>query len=88
MTSAATHDPAEVMWQLCAPGDLTMLEAHGRTAVVAFAPRIARQALSGVLPTDTVWTSSGQRAGLLRLVPLRAGSVTVNWSADAQETAE
>ncbi len=82
--AAATHDPRAVMWQLCAPGDLGVLDVGGRPQVVPFAPRITRQALSGVLPVDTVWTSSGQCAGLLRLVPLRAGGVGPSWSADDQ----
>jgi hypothetical protein len=89
IATAASYDPDDVMWQLCAPADLAMLDTHGRKAVVAFAPRMMRQALIRLLPSDTVWTSSGQYAGLLRLVPLRPGRVILDWSANSeQETAE
>jgi hypothetical protein len=83
ITVAATYNPSDVMWQLCAPGDLAMLDTHGRNAVVTFAPQMMRQALVRLLPADTVWTSSGQYAGLLRLVPLRPGGVSLDWSASS-----
>jgi hypothetical protein len=84
ITAVTTYDPYEVMWQLCAPGELTMLDTGGRPGIVAFAPRAAQRQLNRVLPTDTVWTSSSVRAGLLRLVPLRAGGVQLIWSTDVQ----
>jgi hypothetical protein len=80
ITLAANADPDGVMWQLCAPADLTMLDVQGPKGVVTFAPAMSESVLSSVLPMDTVWTSSGQYAGLLRLVTLRPGSVLVDWS--------
>jgi hypothetical protein len=68
------------MWQLCAPDDLSALAVAGAPAVVAFAPRLARQALAAELPQDTVWTYAGTRSGLLRLVPLRDGIGNPRWS--------
>jgi hypothetical protein len=79
-----THDPRAVMWQLCTPADLSALDVVSRPQVVAFAPRLMRQPLADALSRDTVWTSSGQHAGLLRLVPLRAGLVPPKW-ADEEE---
>ena len=84
IVEAVQHDPREVMWQLCAPGDLSALDVASALQIVAFAPRLTRQPLAGVLPPDTVWTSSGLHAGLLRLVPLRAGIVSPSWTADDQ----
>jgi hypothetical protein len=80
-----THDPREVMWQLCTPADLSALDVVSRPQVVAFAPRLARQPLGDVLPRDTVWTSSGQHAGLLRLVPLRAGLARPKWAGEDEQ---
>lgn len=85
ISATAAYDPYAVMWQLCAPAELNLLDTGVRPGVVAFAPLIAREQLNRVLPSTTVWTSSGQRAGLLRLVPLRAGSVEVAWSGDGRE---
>lgn len=83
-----THDPRAVMWQLCATTDLGALDVVGPPQVVAFAPRLARQPLADVLPQDTVWTSAGQHAGLLRLVALRAGIARPNWSDEAEDGQE
>ena len=80
-----THDPREVMWQLCTPGDLSALDVVSRPQVVAFAPRLARQPLADMLPRDTVWTSAGQHAGLLRLVPLRARLARPEWAVEDQQ---
>jgi hypothetical protein len=82
ITEAVQHDPREVMWQLCAPADLSALDVAGASQVVAFAPRLTRPSLASVLPPDTVWTSSGAHAGLLRLVPLRAGIASASWATD------
>jgi hypothetical protein len=79
------HDPSAVMWQLCTPADLSALDVVTRPQVVAFAPRLARQPLADALPRDTVWTSSGQHAGLLRLVPLRAGIARPKWSGEDEQ---
>ncbi len=80
-----THDPRAAMWQLCAPSDLSTLDVVSRPQVVAFAPRLTRQPLADVLPRDTVWTSSGQHAGLLRLVPLRAGIARPKWAGEDEQ---
>jgi hypothetical protein len=84
-TEAICYDPRAEMWQLCAPDDLSALNLAGRLHVVAFASRVAQQALAGVLPEDVVPTSVEQHAGLLRLVPLHEGIVTTNWAGEAQE---
>jgi hypothetical protein len=84
IVEAVQHDPREVMWQLCTPEDLSTLDVASVPQTVAFAPRLTRQSLAGVLPPDTVWTSSGVHAGLLRLVPLRAGIVSPSWTAEEQ----
>jgi hypothetical protein len=75
---ALSADPAGVMWQLCLPADLGMLDVGGSLPVLPFAPQLARAALSGAAPPDTEWTSEGHRAGLLRLVPMRLNAVTTN----------
>jgi hypothetical protein len=80
VTDAVQHDPREVMWQLCTPADLSALDASGTPLVVTFAPRLTRPPLADVLPPDTVWTSSGAHAGLLRLVPLRGGIASPSWT--------
>ncbi len=82
ITEAVRHDPRDVMWQLCMAADISALDVAGTPQVVAFAPRLARQPLADVLPPDTVWTSSGEHAGLLRLVALRAGIASTSWTGD------
>ena len=78
---ALLYRPAQEMWQLCAPDDLSALNATVVPEVVRFASRLNRDALAGTLPGDQpVWTSSGSYAGLLRLVPLRPSSVSSSWS--------
>ncbi len=77
---AIGYDPRGLMWQLCLPSDLAMLDVAGPLRAVPFAPRMTRSALSAVLPPDTEWTSVGHHAGLLRLVPLRLTGVTTIWS--------
>jgi len=68
------------MWQLCAPGDLKALNPAVPPVAIRFASRLARDALAGTLSgEDPVWMSSGSFAGLLRLVPLRAGVVVYGW---------
>jgi hypothetical protein len=85
--ATAGYDPRGVMWQLCRAGDLRMLDIGGELLTVPFAPRTAEPALARVLPASTAWTSSGHRAGLLRLVPLRGlAGVTPSWgSSDLRE---
>jgi hypothetical protein len=83
--AAVCGDPRDVMWQLCQPGDLPMLDLGGELLTVPFAPRPARRALAGALPPDTEETSSGHHAGLLRLVPLKLAGVTASWSASSEQ---
>jgi hypothetical protein len=70
---AVVYGPQREMWQLCLPGDLDALDLSAPPSVVRFAPRQYKEALAGTVPSDTVWTSSGGYAGLLRLVPLHGG---------------
>lgn len=67
------------MWQLCLPDDLGALDLSAQPYVCRFAPRLNRDALSGTVPPDTVWTSSAGYAGLLRLVPLQDRVVSARW---------
>ena len=80
---AILYEPREMMWQLCAPDDLSVLDAAVVPQVVEFAPRLNKAILDVALPPQTVWTSSGSYAGLLRLVPLRAGIASSHWGGDA-----
>jgi hypothetical protein len=83
------HDPVQRMWQLCEPGDLGVLDVTQAPRVVAFASRMDKDALGGNLPDDMTWTASGSHAGLLRLVPLRPGTVRADWADDEpSESAE
>jgi hypothetical protein len=85
ITEADLYDPHDQMWQLCAAEDLGTLDVSGQSQVVAFASRLVQQTLAGALPKTTVWTSSEKHAGLLRLVPLRAGIVSTSWSDEIQQ---
>lgn len=77
---ALVSPAGDEMWQLCAPGDLKALNPAVPPVAIRFASRLARDALAGTLSgEDPVWTSSGSFAGLLRLVPLRAGVVVYGW---------
>ena len=49
---AVRYDPREVMWQLCAPSDLNVLDVVDLPQLIAFAPRLYRQQLSDVLPAE------------------------------------
>lgn len=78
---ALLYPPGEEMWQLCAPADLSALNPDAPPISIRFASRLTREALAGTVPGDEpVWTSSGSFAGLLRLVLLRTGVATSNWS--------
>jgi len=83
ITAVASYDPHDVMWQLCAPTELTMLDTATRPAVVTFAPQVAQSQLARALPANTMWTTSGMRAGLLRLVPLKRDIVQLVWASEA-----
>jgi hypothetical protein len=84
ITAAILYNPREVMWQLCAPADLSALDMTVTPQSVALAPRTARPRLAEMLPKDTVWSSSGEQAGLLRLVPLHVQIVEPVWTANEQ----
>ena len=78
---ALLYRPVEEMWQLCAPTDLSALNSAAAPAVVRFTSRLNKEALAGTLPgEEPVWASSGSYAGQLRLVALRPGYVSSNWS--------
>jgi hypothetical protein len=69
------------MWQLCEPDDLGALNVDAPPVTIRFASRLTRGALLGTVPGDEpVWTSSGSFAGLLRLVSLRPGVASSDWS--------
>lgn len=76
---AVTCDPTRAMWQLCGSAELGALDVSVPPQVVWFVPRLNRDLLVGTLPPETVWTSSGSYAGLLRLVPLRGGIASSHW---------
>lgn len=82
---AVRYDPSGVMWQLCGSEDLGALDASGRPEAVWLAPRLNRDLLIQALPPETIWTSSGSSAGLLRLVPLRPGIVSSHWGSDTSQ---
>jgi hypothetical protein len=85
---ALLYRPVAEMWQLCTPGDLSVLSVVAAPEVVRFASRLNRDALAGKLPGEQpVWTSSGSFAGMLRFVPLRSGFVSSNWG-ETPSTAE
>ncbi len=79
---AVRYEPGRVMWQLCTAEDLGALDVSVPPQAVWFAPRLNRDMLVGALPPEIVWTSSGSYAGLLRLVPLRAGRTFSHWGGD------
>jgi hypothetical protein len=76
---AVLYGPDGEMWQLCLPDDLGALNLSAPPHVLRFAPRQNRDALGGTVPADTVWTSSGAYAGLIRLVPLQDRLVSSQW---------
>jgi hypothetical protein len=70
---ALLYPPGGEMWQLCAPGDIRVLEWRTSPQVVRFASRLNKEALAGTLPTGEIeWTTSGRYAGLVRLIPLQS----------------
>jgi hypothetical protein len=73
------------MWQLCAPADLRALDVDAPTLSIRFASRLTKETLGSLPGDEPVWTASGSFAGVLRLVPLRAGVAVSTWSkADAE----
>lgn len=72
--------------QFCTPEDLSFLETDPRRALlIPFAPRAAERligrARTGGRPI--VWTDESRLLGVLRLVPLRPGTVTDDFQAGA-----
>lgn len=67
------------MWQLCSPADLRVLDVDAPTLSIRFASRLTKDALRSLPGDEPVWTSSGSFAGVLRLVPLRAGVAASTW---------
>jgi hypothetical protein len=55
---------------------VTALNVGQEPLAVRFAPRQHERELADVVPRGTVWLSSGEQAGLLRLVPLHHEIVT------------
>lgn len=76
---AVAYAAEREMWQLCMPGDLDLLDLSAPPSAVRFAPRQNREVLAGTVPLETVWTSSGSYAGLLRLIPVQDSFVTARW---------
>jgi hypothetical protein len=79
--------PSEPFGQLCGAADLSLLDASPHSAqLVRFAPRFALGGVDSV--SDVCWTARGQVAGVLRLVPLRPGTVEVVWAHNSTNTDE
>jgi hypothetical protein len=69
------------MRQLCAADDLALLDAAPDHAqAVRFAPRAVRATFADRAdPGGIAWISAGYVAGVVRLVPLRAGAAELAW---------
>lgn len=78
---ALLHPVQDEMWQLCAPVDLRALNVDMPPLSIRFASRLTKEALRSLPGDEPVWTSSGSFAGVLRLVPLRAGIAVPAWAA-------
>jgi hypothetical protein len=76
---ALLHPVRDEMWQLCAPTDLRALDVDAPTLSIRFASRLTKEAVRSLPGDEPVWTSSGSFAGVLRLVPLRAGIAVSTW---------
>ncbi|MFI0480860.1 hypothetical protein [Actinomadura sp. 9N215] len=84
LTEHVTYDPAGEMWQLCAPGDLGLLDVAAGPRTVRFGP-VTRGRAAGdgaAFPPGTVLVSSSAHCGVLRLVPLQAQVVEWTWTED------
>jgi len=79
---ALLYPPRDEMWQLCAPADLSTLDVDTPPLSVRFASRLTKSALRSLSGDEPVWMSSGSFAGVLRLVPLRAGITVQRWNND------
>ena len=49
---ALLYPPRQEMWQLCSPGDLSVLNTATALEVVRFASRLNKDALAGTLPGE------------------------------------
>jgi hypothetical protein len=76
---ALLYPVRDEMWQLCSPTDLRALEVDTPTLSIRFASRLTQETLRSLPGDEPVWTSSGSFAGVLRLVPLRAGIAVSTW---------
>jgi hypothetical protein len=79
-TDALRTDGEDDMVQLCRSQQLNYLRVGGDFSMLRFAPRAVRQVLEAdgqrVRPgTGIVWTESGELAGSVRLLPLKAGTI-------------
>jgi hypothetical protein len=83
---ALLHPPRDEMWQLCAPADLRALDVDAPTLSIRFASRLTKETLRSIPGDEPVWTSSGSFAGVLRLVPLRAGVAVSSWGEGEPES--
>jgi hypothetical protein len=73
-------DPLGTMWQLCRPGDIRLLDTGAPTvSAVRFAPKAIPLEDRQTFPAETEWIGSASRAGVLRLVPLRRGTISRTW---------
>jgi hypothetical protein len=87
LTIAGT-DPQDEMRQLTQARDLSLLDpAHAHPPVIRFVPELFRPTgkehdlSEPLVPGHKIeWTSLDLRAGALRLVPVRTGSVVQHWS--------
>jgi hypothetical protein len=77
---ALLRPASDEMWQLCAPTDLMVLDVDAPTVSIRFASRLTKKTLGSIPGDEPVWTSAGSFAGVLRLVPLRAGIAVSTWS--------
>ncbi|TDC67155.1 hypothetical protein E1200_15535 [Actinomadura sp. GC306] len=72
-----SRDAEAEMWQMCAPGDLRLLDASPRPPVLRFGPRPAGD--GAVYPPETVHVAAPTMCGVLRLVPLHSHVIEWTW---------
>ncbi|XRQ12189.1 hypothetical protein ACN3XK_15225 [Actinomadura welshii] len=80
LTEQVSYDAEAEMWQLCAPGDLRLLDAAPAPRTVRFGPRPAGDGAG--FPPGTVPVPSSAHCGVLRLVPLQSEAVEWTWTED------
>jgi hypothetical protein len=85
VVSASSIDVTASMWQLAHPDDLSLLVSRPQdVAAVRFAPTFLEQAVSGRCRYPVLPVVGLAAAGVLRLVPLREGIVTLRWPVSVQ----